>query len=157
MDDQPPYTSAEFHDAVQQQLVNSAVAAIAETKLEWSQVAPFLDAGRAMCRDDVRLNSRLAVLGREYDGPELVEAEEAYLSMSVRDREDGIEWLSQSWWLSDIILADENDDNVRSAVAAMERSIVKLREWLAEREAAAAPDPAPPTLDKGTMEGREQD
>lgn len=143
MDDQPPFTSSEFHDAVQQQLVNAAIATLAEAKLEWAQVAPFLDAGRAMCRDDVRLNGRLAVHGQEYDGPELVEAEEAFLSLSVRDREDGIEWLSQSWWLSDVILSDENPDRVRSAIAAMERTTVKLRGWLAEREAEESPITAP--------------
>lgn len=143
----PPFTSAEFHDAVQQQLVNAAIATLAETKLEWSQVTPFLDAGRALCRDDVRLNGRLAIQGQEYDGPDLVEAEEAYLSLSVRDREDGIEWLSQSWWLSDIALAGEDPDQVRTAIAAMERSLAKLRQWLAEREAAGGAE-ARPSLDE---------
>lgn len=134
MDEPPPYTSSQFHDAIQNQLVNAAIAALAESKLDWSQVAPFLDAGRAMCRDDVRLNGRLAIHGEEYDGPNLVEAEEAYLSLSVRDREDGIEWLSQSWWVSDVALSGEDPDQVRVAIAAMERSIAKLRQWLAERD-----------------------
>jgi hypothetical protein len=153
MDDQPPYTSSQFHDAVQQQLVNAAIAALAETKLDWAQVAPFLDAGRAICRDDVRLNGRLAIQGQEYDGPDLVDAEEAYLALSVRDREDGIEWLSQSWWLSDIALAADDPHQVRTAIAAMERSIAKLRDWLAAREAqgeqdAQAAEETPPSLDK---------
>lgn len=145
--EKPPFTSAEFHDAVQQQLVNAAIATLAETKLEWSQVAPFLDAGRALCRDDVRLNGRLAVQGQEYEGADLIEAEEAYLSLSVRDREDGIEWLSQSWWLSDIVLGDKNPEQIRTALAAMERSIAKLRQWLADYEAA---HPAQPPLDLDT-------
>lgn len=130
MVDKPPYTSSHFHDDVQRQLVNTAIATLSETKLEWGQIAPFLAAGRAMCRDDIRLNSRLTLHGQEYDGAELVPAEEAYLSMSVRDREDGTEWLSQTWWLSDLAVAHDNPDRVQAAIAALERSIEKLREWL---------------------------
>lgn len=130
MDDQPPYTSEDFHDDVQKQFINSALATLADTKLEWSQVVAFLSAGRALCRDDVRLNGRLAVHALEYDGADLVEAEEAYLSLSVRDREDGIEWLQHSWWLSDTVLASGDRARVEGVVAALERSIGKLREWL---------------------------
>lgn len=144
MMDQPPYTSADFHNDVHKQLVSTAIATLSDTKLPWSQVAPFLDAGRALCRDDVRLNSRLAVHGVEYEGAALVESDEAYLSLSVRDREDGVEWLSQTYWLSDIALADQDPERVRGAIAAIERSIGKLKEWLAARTpdaAGTAPEP----------------
>lgn len=141
--DSQAYTSAEFHNAVQKQLIGTAIATLSEIKLAWAQVAPFLDAGRAICRDDVRLNGQLAMHAQEYAADHLVEAEEAYLSLSVRDREDGLEWLSQSWWLSDVILSDDNPDRVRAALAAMERSAAKVREWLAEQEAARAV-PHPP-------------
>ena len=94
MDDQPPpYTSSNFHDDVQHHLVTAAVEALSQTKLEWHQVAPLLKAARAMCGDDIRA-ARVALHGLEYEGAELVPADEAYLSMNVRDREDGSEWLS---------------------------------------------------------------
>ena len=134
--DPEPYTSAEFHNDVHKQFVSSLATLIAEMKLEWTQVAPFLEAGRAICRDDIRLNGRLAIHGLENRGAELVEADEAFLSLSVRDREDGNEWLSQSYWLSDIALADQDPERVRSALVAMERTVAKLRQWLAERETA---------------------
>lgn len=136
--DQPPYTSADFHNDVHKQLVNTAVAALADNKLPWAQVAPFLDAGRAVCRDDVRLNGRVALHGMAYDGADLVAADEAYVSISVRDRDDGVEWLSQTYWLSDIALADRDPDRVRAAIAAIERSAARLRDWLAGREPGAA-------------------
>jgi hypothetical protein len=145
MDDQPPtYTSSNFHDDVQHHLVNAAVAALAQTKLEWHQVVPLLKAARAMCGEDIR-QARVALHGFEYEGAELVAAEEAYLSMAVRDREDGTEWLSQTWWLSDIALADEDPDRVRSVISAMERSIDKLREWLSENAEGAGEAETPPT------------
>ena len=134
--DELPYTSADFHNDVHKQLVGVLTAALEDTKLMWPQVQPFLEAGRALCRDDVRLNGRFAIHGMEYSGAELVESDEAFLSMSVRDREDGTEWLSQTYWLSDIALADQDPERVRGAVAAMERTVAKLKQWLAEREAA---------------------
>ena len=137
MDDQPPpYTSSNFHDDVQHHLVSAAVEALAQTKLEWHQVAPLLKAARAMCGDDVRA-ARVALHGLEYEGAELVPAEEAYLSMTVRDREDGSEWLSKTWWLSDIALADEDPNRIRSVISALERSIDKLKERLSEKDEGA--------------------
>jgi uncharacterized Ntn-hydrolase superfamily protein len=138
--DQPPYTSADFHDDVHKQLVSIVTSSLADTKLGWSQVAAFLAAGRALCRDDVRYNGRLALHGVEYRDGELAEADEAYLSLSVRDREDGVEWLSQTYWLSDIALADQDPERLRGAIAAMERSVAKLKQWLADRE---PPEDAP--------------
>jgi hypothetical protein len=134
--DQPPYTSAEFHADVHKHMVNVAVSTLADTKLDWAQLEPFLEAGRSICRDDIRLNGRIAIHGVEARDEALVEAEEAYLSISVRDREDGTEWLSQSYWLSDLALADQEPERVRSALAAIERSAAKLREWLAARSDA---------------------
>ena len=145
MDDQPPpYTSANFHNDVQHQLVTAAVDALSQTKLEWHQVAPLLKAARAMCSADIR-GARVALQGLEYEGAELVPAEEAYLSMAVRDREDGTEWLSQTWWLSDLALADEDPDRIRCVISAMERSIDKLKEWLSEKSEGAGEAETPPT------------
>jgi hypothetical protein len=136
MSSEPPYTSADFHNEVHKQLVTTAIAALEETKLAWPQVAPFLEAGRAMCRDDLRLNGRFAIHGLEQQGDEQVEAEEAYLAISVRDREDGTEWLSQSYWLSDVLLSEQDPQRIRSAIAGIERTLARVRDALAEREAA---------------------
>lgn len=148
--DQPPYTSADFHNDVHKHLVTAATMTLSDTKLAWSQVQPFLEAGRALCRDDLRLNGRVAIHGVEYDGAELVEADEAYLSISVRDRDDGVEWLSQTWWLSDIALADQDPERVRSAIAAIERSAARLRQWLAAREPATTESAGESTPDPGS-------
>ena len=133
--EEPAYTHLHFLDDAQKQLVKTAIAALSERPLEWSQVAPFLEAARALCRDDVRLNSTLAIHGSEYQEGELVPADEAYLAVSVRDRQDQIEWLSQTFWLSDLALADQDPERVRSAIAAIERTLEKVKTWLAEEEA----------------------
>lgn len=146
MDDPPPYTGDDFKRDVQRQMVASAVAALSDARLQWAQVAPFLDAARALCRDDLRLNGRLALHGLEQGETGLEEAEEAYLSLSVAGREDGLEWLSQTWWLSDVALADEDPERVRATLAAMERSLAKVRRWLEEQD-AAAPEPSPPGVE----------
>jgi hypothetical protein len=148
--DEQPYTSADFQDDVHRQLVAATLATLSDNKLSPSQVAPFLDAARALCRDDVRLNGRLAVHGVEFQGADLVDADEAYLSLSVRDRDEGAEWLSQTYWLSDLALADQDLGRVRGTIAALERSIARLKDWLEAREPEAAEgageaEPAPPT------------
>lgn len=139
MSSTPPYTSAEFHDDVQKQLASIVTAALADTKLEWSQVAPFLDAARAICRDDVLLNGRFVLHGLEESDEGLTQADEAFVTVSVRDREDGTEWLSQSYWLSDIVLSDQDTDRVRSAVAGMERTVERLKTWLDEQKKVEPP------------------
>jgi len=148
--DEPSYTHAQFLNDAQKQLVNTAIAALSERPLQWAQVAPFLEAARAICRDDLRLNGNFAIHGLEYEGHELVPAEEAYLAISVRDREDQMEWLAQTFWLSDLALADRDPDRVRSAIAAIERTLDKVKDWLAAEEAAAAekvPDEEPSERD----------
>ena len=141
MSSNPPYTSAEFHDAVQKQLASIVTAALADSKLEWGQVAPFLDAARAICRDDMLLNGRFVLHGLEESDAGLTPADEAFLTVSVRDREDGTEWLSQSYWLSDIVLSDPDPDHVRSALAGIERTAARLKAWLEEREKDGADVP----------------
>lgn len=142
MSSTPPYTSADFHSVVHKHLVNTATAALSDTKLEWAQVAPFLDAARSVCRDDILHNGRFTLHGLEQSDEGVVPADEAYLSISVRDREDGTEWLSQSYWLSDIVLSDQDPERVRSAIAGMERTLARLQAWLAERETVGAAKPA---------------
>jgi len=138
--DQPPYTAEDFQRDVHKQLVNSAIAALSDRELTRAQAAPFLEAARALCRDDLRLNGRAALHGLEYRGSELAAAPEAYLSLSARDRTDGVEWLSQTYWLSDLALADQDPGRVRTVIDAIERTLVRLREWLAEQEGTAGED-----------------
>lgn len=132
--DQTPYSSAEFHEDVRKQLVDAAIAAMSSAHLSWTQLAPLLDAARAVCRDDLRFGGGLALHGLEYAGAELQPAEEAYLSVTARDRDTHVEWLSQTYWLSDLALADRDPERVRSAIAAMERSLAKLNAWLEEHD-----------------------
>ena len=101
----------------------------------------LLDSARAICREDIRLNGRLVVHGLEHDGADLKPADEAYLSLSARAPSDPFDWLSQTWWLSEVALADRDPERVRAAVAAIERSLDKVRAWLADQEQAG--DPAP--------------
>jgi hypothetical protein len=151
--DEPPYTSAEFHNDVQKQLLGAVTELLMEAKLDWSQVAPVLDAARALCRDDVRLNGRLALHGNEYQGEELAPAEEAFLSLSVRDREDNSEWLAETYWLSDIALAEEDPAQVRATLSALERSLDKVRRWLDTRPAQAAASQEPGQEEAGEADG----
>lgn len=142
--DQPPYTSADFQEDAHKQVAAAAAAAVSATHLSWAHVAPLLDAARALCRDDMRFGGGLALHGLEYAGAELAPAEEAYLSVTARDRDTNVEWLSQTYWLSALALADRDPERVRSAIAAMERSIAKLRAWLEENDQAAGANDLPP-------------
>lgn len=146
--DQPPYSTSNFVEDAQKRLVDTAVGALSEARLSWSQVAPLLDAARAVCRDDLRFGGgQLALHGLAYAGTELAPAEEAYVSVTARDRDTQVEWFSDTYWLSDLALADQHPDRVRSAIAAIERSLAKLHAWLEENdkqeaEAAAVEPPA---------------
>lgn len=146
--DQPPYTSADFVEDAHKRLIDAAVGTLSEARLSWSQVAPLLDAARAVCRDDLRHGGQLALHGLQYAGAELTAAEEAYVSVIARDRDTQVEWFSDTYWLSELALADRDPERVRSAIDAIERSLAKLRAWLEanqeEEAAGAAGDPPAP-------------
>ena len=67
------------------------------------------------------------------EGTDWVEAEEAFLGISVSDRDDGAEWLSETYWLSDVAIADEDPAKVRAIVRGLERSLAKINAWLADK------------------------
>jgi hypothetical protein len=151
--DELPYTSGNFAEDAHKRLIDTAVGALSEARPSWSQVAPLLDAARAVCRDDLRLGGQLALHGLQFEGAELVPAEEAYVSVIARDRDTQVEWFCETYWLSDLALADRDPDRVRTAIAALERSIAKLNAWLTANEGQhpapeggdpAAPDAGPP-------------
>ncbi len=129
------YTLADFHNVVQKQIVNATYETLVETKLDWALVEPFLHAAREICRADFVRTGRVQVHGAVAEADRWAEAEEAYLSLSIADQDDGSEWLSQTWWLSDLVLAGDDPARVREAVGALERSLDKLRAWLADNQA----------------------
>lgn len=138
-----PYTSADFHTVTQKLVINAVYETLADTKLDWEVVRPFLEMSREMARGDFdEARFRLHTVRAEGDG--WVEAEEAYLGLSVADRDDGEEWLAETRWLSDIATADDDPEQVRLIVAALRRTIAKLEIWLAEKEAGDAAEAPPP-------------
>jgi len=126
----PPFSSADFHNVVHKQIVNAVFETLADTKLDWALVAPFLDAARELCRTDFREGARIRLHAARVEGETTVAAEEAYLGIAVPDRENGEEWLSESYWLSDIACADGDPAEVRRIAAALERSLARIQAWL---------------------------
>ena len=142
-----PFTTAEFHNVVQKQIVHAVYETLAGGKLDWDLIVPFLDAAREICRNDFREASRIRLHTVRAEGEDWVEAEEAYLGIAVADRDDGQDWLSETYWISDSALADRDPEQVRRIAAALERSLGKINAWLAEQEKKGGPDESePPTI-----------
>lgn len=144
--DPPAMGTAEYHQLAQKQIMNAVFAALADAKMEWATIAPFLDYAREVCAGDFRGNARVRLHVTRAEGETWVEAEEAFLGISVADRDDGLEWLSETWWLSDIATADGDRTQVEAIVAGLERTIAKLRTWL-EEGGGYAPASPPPNKD----------
>lgn len=124
------YTSSDFHNVVQKHIVNATYETLIEAKLHWELIEPFLRAGREICRGDFKRTGRVGIHGAEAEGDGWAQAEEAYVSLSIADQDDGREWLSETWWLSDLVLAETNPARVREAARALERTVAKLDLWL---------------------------
>lgn len=140
-----PYTSRHFHIVTHKLISNAVYETLADAKLDWELIAPFLESAREMAQGDfdeaeIRLHTVRA------EGDSWVEAEEAYLGISVADRDSGEEWLSETRWLSELATAEDDPQQVRKIIMALERSIGKMRAWLAEKEAGDA-GPTPPSND----------
>ncbi|MBX3561413.1 MAG: hypothetical protein KF780_06325 [Sphingomonas sp.] len=140
----PPFGSADFHTIVQKQIAAAAQQAIGNAKLGWETVVPFLEAAREMCRADIHEGGGVRLHAEQEEGGE---AEEAFVGLSLADRDDGTEWLSESWWLSDLAIAEEDPARVAAIARALERSVARIDAWLAARErgddsGASPPDPA---------------
>ena len=147
IDDDSPLGAGEFHTIAQKQILNAVFAVLADSKMDWALVEPFLKAAREVCAGDFARNSAIRLHSVRAEGTDWVEAEEAYLAISVADRDSDEECLSESYWLSDLATQDASRGEVEALIAALERTIAKLRAWLADGglAAAAEADPGPET------------
>ena len=139
-----PYTAADFHTVIHKQLIHAVADTLSEHKPHWEVVAPFLDTAREMCRSDFETAGSVQLHGLVQQDEEVVEAEEAYVEFTIADQDDNHLWFQETFWLSDIILTDPTPDHVRDKIRALERSIARLNQWLAEQEAPPADAPAVP-------------
>lgn len=130
------YDSADFHEAVRRQIVAAATAALGEAKIDWEQVQPLLEAARALCRADLAAGG-VELHATRSDGGKRADAEEAFLALWARDRDTGEEWLSRTWWLSDLVIARGDPNRVREVAAGLARTLGRLNEWLAAQESGA--------------------
>lgn len=138
-----PYDSRHFHIVTHKLMINAVFETLSDAKMDWDLIQPFLESAREMARADfdeaeIRLHTVRA------EGDQWVEAEEAYLGISVADRDSGEEWLSETRWLSDLAIAEDDPAQVRRIIAALERSIAKMRVWIAQKEGGGAAEAAPP-------------
>jgi len=135
------FTTADFHNVVQKHILNALYEQMGAEKMDWQLIQPFLDAARTFCRSEFEEGGSVRLHTLRAEGDDWVDAEEAFLGISVADRDDGQEWLSETFWLSDVALADRDPEKVRRIVAALERSIAKLNAWLAEHEQGGPGEP----------------
>ena len=141
-DDEAPLTVGDFHNIAQKQIMNAVFAVLADAKMDWNLVEPFLAAARDVLLGDIEETAQVRLHTVQLVDGNWVEADEAYLGISVSDREEGEEWLSDTWWLSEIATAEDDPAQVRAIVRALERSIAKLNLWLADRGGPVPPAPA---------------
>ena len=143
---EPSFTTTDFHNIVQKQIFNAVLETMTEAKLDWRVVAPFLEAARQICRSDFQSErARIRIHTVQPEGDGWTDAEEAFLGISVAGRDDGQPWLSETYWISDVARADGDPDQVRQIVAALERSLAKLRTWLAQQEKGGPAGAEPPS------------
>ena len=86
--DEGPLTTGDFHTIAQKQIMNAVFAVLAEAKMEWALVAPFLEAARELCLADFEETGRVRLHVMRAEGESWVEAEEAFLGISVSDRDE---------------------------------------------------------------------
>lgn len=129
------FTSTDFHNAAHKQMLNIVSEAMARSTLAWKDVEPLIEAARRLCRSDFEETSLMTVHAVRAENEEWVEAEEAYLALSVADGATGTEWLAQTWWLSDLVTTQTDVEQARLKLAALERSIARIRSWIEAQEA----------------------
>ena len=141
-DEDAPLTAGDFHNIAQKQIMNAVFATLSEAKMGWNLIEPFLEAGRGVCAGEFAENGRVSLHTMQAEGETWVEAEEAFIGIAVADRETGDDWIAETYWLSDIATAGANREDVEAAIAALERTIAKLKLWLENGGPAPAEPPA---------------
>jgi hypothetical protein len=136
-DDGAALTTGDFHIFAQKQIMNAVFAVLSETKMDWPLVAPFYETAREVCIGDIEENAQVRLHTLRQEGEAWVEADEAFLGISVTSRDDGEEWLSDTYWLSEIATVDGDPAQVREIVRALEKSIAKINAWLADKPGGA--------------------
>ena len=132
--DDRPLTTGDFHNVAQKQILNAVFAILSDTKMGWETVEPFLAAARDVVLGDIEETAQIRVhTVQQDDQGGWVEAEEDYLGISVSDRDTGEEWLSDTWWLSELAIAEDDPEQVRAIIRALERTSAKLNKWLADK------------------------
>ena len=140
-------TAADFHGLAQKQIMNAVFSTLAESKMQWNLIEPLLEAAREVCAADFE-QAHIRIHTMRGEGEGWVEAEEAFLGISVADRDTGAEWLSETWWLSDIATQDSSREEVQATIAALERTVAKLRAWLdGGNKAGGSAEAKPPVED----------
>ncbi|MDQ8755659.1 hypothetical protein RCO27_05405 [Sphingosinicella sp. LHD-64] len=139
-----PFTSSDFHNVTQKQILNAVHDTLAQAKMPWEAIRPFLETARDMCRADFAESASIRFHTVQADGDAWVDAEEAFLGISVADRDSGAEWLADTYWVSDIATIDDDPELARAVVRALERSIARINAWLAGKEAGGAAKATPP-------------
>lgn len=141
--DDGPLTTADFHNVAQKQILNAVFAILSDTKMSWETVQPFLAAAKDVLLGDIEETAQVRLhTVQQDDKGGWVEAEEAYLGISVSDRDEGGEWLSDTWWLSELAIAEDDPEQVRAIVRGLEKTIAKLNIWLQEQGSLPATPPA---------------
>ena len=132
--DDGPLTSSDFHNVAQKQILNAVFAILSDTKMNWELVQPLLAAARDVLLGDIEETAQVRIHTVQQDEKGgWVEADEAYLGISVSDRDEGEDWLSDTWWLSELAIAEDDPEQVRAIVHGLERTIAKLNAWLQEK------------------------
>lgn len=138
-----PFTSSDFHNVTQKQILNAIYETLVAAKMPWEAIRPFLETARDMARADFEAASiRLHTVQAE--GDQWVDAEEAFLGISIADRDSGEEWLADTYWISDIATVDDDPEQARAVVRALERSIARINTWLAAQETGGPAETGPP-------------
>ena len=136
------FTTKDFSAVIQKQIVNAALESLTASDMDWELIAPFLEIARRKCASEFRNHADIRLHRLRAEGDDWVEAEEAYLGIAVADSETGKTWMTETYWLSEIALANPDREQVRLLVAALRRSLAKIEASLADEAEKGLAAPA---------------